>query len=118
MAGNDLRNIAPEIAEILTNPEVISLNQDSLGYQGRKVRDDGDTEVWVKQMKDGSGAVVLFNRGLSEASISVNWNEIGYHLHISERIRDLWLKKDLGKYRGNFTSYVPSHDVVMVTINS
>ncbi|MBN2412974.1 glycoside hydrolase family 27 protein [candidate division KSB1 bacterium] len=116
IAGNDLRDMTPEIAGILTNREVIAVNQDSLGMQGRKVRDDGDTEVWVKQLKDGSRAVVLFNRGQSEAKIPVFWNEIGYPDHFTATVRDLWLKKNLGNYKGSFTGTVPSHDVVMVTI--
>src|SRR5450755_2251877 len=63
IAGNDIRSMPPEIKEILTNPEVIAVNQDPLGKQGRRVRKDATTEVWSKQMKDGSRAVVLFNRG-------------------------------------------------------
>jgi alpha-galactosidase len=116
IAGNDLRNMTPEIVEILTNREVIAVNQDSLGIQGSKVRDDGDIEVWAKQLKDGSRAVVLFNRGQAETKITVSWNEIGYPNHLSAKVRDLWLKKDLGKHKGHFTGTVPSHDVVMVNI--
>ncbi len=116
MAGNDLRNMSPEIVEILTNREVIAVNQDSLGRQGSKIKDDGDFEVWSKQMKDGSRAVVLFNRSKSDAEMSVSWNEIGYPNHLYANVRDLWKKKDLGKYKGNFSAIVPSHGVAMVRI--
>ncbi len=66
MAGNDLRNMTPEIQEILTNRDVIAVDQDALGREGRRVWKDGDEEVWAKQQQDGSRAVVLLNRGNSE----------------------------------------------------
>lgn len=116
MAGNDLRNMSPEITEILTNKEVIAVDQDSLGRQGRKVRDDGDLEVWSKQLKDGSRAVALLNRSKVDTTISVAWNEIGYTNHLRAKVRDLWQRKDLGKFRGKFSAKVPSHGVVMIKI--
>lgn len=116
MAGNDLRNMTPEIIEILTNREVIAVDQDSFGRQGSKVKDDGNFEVWSKELKDGSRAVVLFNRSKSDEKISVTWNEIGYPNHLYAKVRDLWLKKDLGKFTGKFSAKVPSHGVVMVKI--
>ena len=66
MAGNDLKNMSPEIKEILTNKEVIAIDRDPLGMQGRRLRKNGDTEVWAKQLKEGGRAVVLFNRGASD----------------------------------------------------
>jgi alpha-galactosidase len=116
MAGNDLRNMKPEITQILTNQEVIAINQDALGIQGRKVRDDGEFEVWVKPVADGTRAVVLLNRSKAEANISVSWSEIGYSTTLIFEVRDLWQKKNLGEYRGLFAAEVPSHGVVMVKI--
>jgi len=116
MAGNDLRNMSPEITEILTNREIIAVDQDSLGMQGRKVRDNGDLEVWSKQLKDGSCVVALLNRSKVDTTISVAWNEIGYTNHLRAKVRDLWQKKDLGKFRGKFSAKVPSHAVVMIKV--
>ncbi len=116
MAGNDLRTMSADIKNILTNQEVIAVNQDSLGRQGRKVWDDGDLEVWSKEMKDGSRAVVLFNRSKSDSPVAVNWTEIGYPAHLKAKVRDLWQKKDLGQFTGSFRAQVPSHGVVMVRI--
>jgi alpha-galactosidase len=116
MAGNDLKNMSPEIKGILTNKEVIAVDQDSLGMQGRRVRKDGDSEVWAKQMKDGGRAVVLFNRGASDAEVSVSWEDLGYPAHLSAAVRDLWAKKDLGKSTAFFATKVPSHGVVMLHI--
>ena len=63
IAGNDLRTMRPEIHDILTNKEVIAVNQDALGREGERVAKNGDLEVWAKQLKDGSRAVILLNRG-------------------------------------------------------
>jgi alpha-galactosidase len=116
IAGNDLRNMTPEIKDILTNKEVIEVNQDSLGLQGHRVRKNGDLDVWAKQLRDGSRAVVLFNRGAADANISVSWEELGYPAHLSANVQDLWLKKDLGKFYGSFSVKVTSHGVVMIRV--
>ena len=116
MAGNDLRSMPPEIKEILTNREAIAVNQDPLGIQGRRVKRNGDTEIWSRQLADGGRAVVLFNRSAKETGISVSWTDIGYPPHLAASVRDLWAHKDLGKLTGSFAATVPSHGVVMVTI--
>jgi len=117
MAGNDLRTMTPEVRDILTNTEVIAVDQDPLGRQGRKVRDDGEVEVWSKELADGTRAVILLNRGEAEAKIAVKWTEIGYPNKTSAKVRDLWLKKDLGKFSGGFSTAVPSHGVVMIIVS-
>ncbi len=116
IAGNDLRDMKPEIQQILTNKEVIAVNQDVLGRGGRRVHKDGDLEVWAKQLKDGGRAVILFNRSASEQNVAVAWEDIGYPDHVSAAVRDLWQKKDLGKFTGKFSAAVASHGVVMVTV--
>jgi alpha-galactosidase len=116
IAGNDLKNMTPEIKEILTNAEVIAVNQDPLGMQGRRVRKNGDLDVWARQLKDGSRAVILFNRGEADADMSVSWEDLGYPAHLSASVHDLWLKKDLGRFTGTFSAKVASHGVVMVKV--
>ncbi len=116
IAGNDIRSMSKDIRDILTNKEVIAVDQDSLGKEGTKVSDDGDHEVWSKELSDGSRAVVLFNRGGTEARMTVNWTDIGYPNHLNASVRDLWQKKNLGDFRGSFSAPVPSHGVVMVRI--
>jgi alpha-galactosidase len=117
IAGNDLRNMTPEIDDILTNKEVIAIDQDPLGRQGRRIWKDGDLEVWAKQLKDGDRSVILLNRGSAEREISVNWDQIGYPAHLSAAVRDLWAHKDLGKFSGKFSAPVESHAVVMVRVS-
>ena len=116
MAGNDVRNMTPEIRDILTNKEVIAVNQDPLGSQGRRVRKDGDLEVWAKTLQDGSRAAVLLNRGTDEKEITVLWQDLGYPSHLSAAVRDLWQGKDLGQSKGKFSATVGPHSVVMVTV--
>jgi alpha-galactosidase len=116
MAGNDLRSMPPDIARILTNTEVIRVDQDPLGRQGRKVRDDGDLEVWAKEMADGSRAVILLNRGTTEAGVAAAWTEIGYPAGLEAKVRDLWKHKDMGKFKGQYAAAVPPHGGVMVRV--
>jgi alpha-galactosidase len=116
MAGNDVRNMSPEIAGILMNKELIAVDQDPLGLQGRRVKRSGDQDVWVKQLADGSRAVALLNRGTAESQMSVSWSDIGYPNELSASVRDLWAKKDLGKLEGGFSAEVPSHGVVVIKV--
>jgi len=116
IAGNDLHDMRPEIHDILTNKEVIAVDQDPLGRQGERAARNGDAEVWAKQMKDGSRAVVLLNRGAAEQEISVKWEDIGYPDHFSASVRDLWQHKDLGKFTGKFSAPVASHGVVVISV--
>jgi alpha-galactosidase len=116
MAGNDLNNMTPEIQAILTNKEVIAVDQDPLGKQGAKMRDDGDLEVWAKVMQDGSRAVALLNRSKEPSEISVSWNEIGYPNYLKAAVRDLWQHKDMGIFKGLYSAQVPAHGVVVVTV--
>jgi alpha-galactosidase len=116
MAGNDLATMTPETRDILTNREVIAVDQDPLGKQGSKVRDDGDTEVWARPLADGRRAVILFNRSSKEAPIAVNWTEIGYPKTLGAQVRDLWKHQDLGVLKGSYSAAVPGHGAVMVKI--
>jgi alpha-galactosidase len=116
MAGNDVRSMSPEIREILTNADVIAVNQDALGQQGRKVKDEGDHEVWRKPLANGEWAVALLNRGNAPKSMAVTWVQVGMSADASATVRDLWLRKDLGAMTGSFSAMVPPHDVVMIRV--
>ena len=82
MSGNDVRSMTPEIKEILTNKEVIAIDQDTLGRQGRRVSKNGDLEIWARPLSDGGRAVILFNRGTAESEIGVTWAQIAYPNHL------------------------------------
>jgi alpha-galactosidase len=116
MAGNDVQAMKPEIRDILMNREVIAVDQDPLGMQGRKVSDSSARQVWVKPLADGSRAVILFNRGSEEGPIAVAWEDIGLFPKTKARVRDLWKKADIGTFTGRFEAKVEPHGVVMVRI--
>ena len=102
--------------DILTNKEVIAIDQDPLGIQGHRVRKDGEQEIWSKQLSDGSRAVALLNRGAGEQEMTANWTDIGYPESLSAQVRDIWNHKDLGKKSGSFSATVPSHGVVVIKV--
>ena len=102
---------------ILTNTEVIAVDQDTLGVQGTKVADNGNgLQVWTKKLQGGSVAVVLLNRSGSAANITANWSNIG--VSGSASVRDLWAHADLGSFSNSYTTNVPSHGVVMLKIGN
>ena len=116
LAGNDLANMTPNIQEILLNKEVIAVDQDAMGLQGRRVKKLGDLEVWSRQLADGGRAVALLNRSDKAATITADWQELGYPAGLSASVRDLWAKQDVGRKSGSYSAEVPSHGVVMVTV--
>ena len=113
LAGNDLRNMTPAILEILTNREVIAINQDKDGKQGRRISKSGDQEVWARQLSDSAQAIGLFNRGGAPAKISVKWSDLGLKTAPS-RARDLWAHNDLKLDGAEYSATVPAHGVVML----
>jgi alpha-galactosidase len=99
---------------LLTNDEVIEVNQDPAGKQVQRVVKAENLEVWYKPMEDGSVAVGLFNRGDKEAEIDVTWADLGRQG--PQKVRDLWRQKDLGSHAESFRSKVNPHGVVLVRI--
>jgi alpha-galactosidase len=116
IAGNDLRSMSPETRDILTNAEVIAVDQDPLGIQGRRIRDEGAKEMWMKPLADGSRAVILFNRGTEPGDISVSWEELGLFASGQAQVRDLWKKTDLGVFPKRYETKVDPHGVVMLRV--
>ncbi len=114
IAGNDVTRMTPYTVEILTNREVIAVDQDPLGKQGYRVVQEGPFEVWMKPMQDGSKVVGLFNRQRTTEPITANWAQIG--IHGPAAVRDLWLKQDVGTFKDSYSAYVPPHGVVLVRI--
>ena len=114
IAGNDLTQMSPATVRILTNPEVIAIDQDRAGVQGHRVRAEGPVEIWARPLVDGSQAVGLFNREQGTVRVTVKFAEIG--LSGSRSLRDLWAHKDLGSFQGTFSADVAEHGVVFVRI--
>jgi alpha-galactosidase len=120
LSGNDLRSMSNATKTILTNPEVIAVDQDALGIQGRVVATPGaDLQVWSKPLSGtNTRAVVLFNRSAAATAMTVQWTALGLPGG-SALVRDLWSHTDLGSFDGSYTAAsVPSHGVVMLKISS
>ncbi len=122
LIGCDIRNMSKDTLDILTNSEVIAVNQDPLGIQGKKVMVNGTSEVWAGKLQPiapskSSFAVILFNRGLSSVTITGEWSAIGLDASLSCDVKDLWTHKDMGKMSGSVSAIVPSHGVVMYRLN-
>ena len=116
LAGNDLRSMSTETLEVLTNPEVIAIDQDPLGRQARRVAQDGELEVWAKPLANGRVAAGLFNRGEAPAPVTARWSDL--EVSGTVRVRDAWAKEDLGTFEGEFTAEVEPHGVVLVVLKA
>jgi alpha-galactosidase len=120
LAGNDLRTMTPEILAILTNREVIAVDQDSLGRQARRVwassgSPETRTEIWTRPLAHGAYAVAAFNRGPSDAPVVVDFAALGIDVR-GARVRDLWAHRDLQVTGTRYAATVPSHGVVMLRV--
>jgi alpha-galactosidase len=115
LAGNDLREMKPTILEILTNREVIAINQDKAGKQGRRISKSGEQEVWTRVLTDGGIAIGMFNRGNAPIQMSVKWTEIGLKT-MPKKARDLWAHSDVRMSGDTYIAIVPAHGVVMLRV--
>jgi alpha-galactosidase len=117
MAGNDVRKMSDEVHDILTNKEVIAIDQDPLGKQGYQFMKHPGKEIWVKELSDGNWAVCFLNTGDKSLQIRLKWEHLWF-LKGTYEIRDLWQKKNLGKTKGEFTGEIDSHDVILFKLTS
>jgi len=111
LAGNDLRDMSPAISAILTNKEVIAVDQDAEGRQGRRAWNSGDQEIWTRDLSGGRKAVAVFNRGEAESKVTAKWSDLKMAAPASGR--DVWAHKDVTVQSPGLTVTVPSHGVVM-----
>ena len=114
--SGDITRLDEFTLSLLTNDEVIDVDQDPLGKPGRRVAIEGDLEVWARDMEDGTKAVGLFNRGEDNTTVTAKWADLG--LQGKRIVRDLWRQQDLGKYEGEFRASVPRHGAVLVRLRT
>jgi alpha-galactosidase len=116
IAGNDLSKMSAATKDTLTNADVIAVDQDPLGVQGKPISTSTTLEVWSKKLSGTQTyAVVLFNRTAASADIAVTWSSLGM-TSTSATVRDLWSHTDLGSTATQYTATVPSHGVVMLKV--
>ncbi|MEX3936222.1 alpha-galactosidase [Paraburkholderia phymatum] len=118
--GNDLAKPLPaDTARLLTNEEVLAIDQDALGLQGLLVAQSGRLQVWAKLLAGtGQRAIVLFNNSAKAAPMTVTWDSLGLVSSSQAMVRDVWARKDLGRFATSYTAHdVPAGGVTMLTIS-
>jgi alpha-galactosidase len=114
--GNDLTTMTPQTIAIVTNPEVIAVDQDVAGMEGHLVWQQGPRQVWARPLADGSRAVALLNVELTDIPevIAVRFRDLGLGHRAS--VRDLWARKDLGQFQDSFTAHVAGQQTLLLKI--
>jgi alpha-galactosidase len=115
LAGNDLSTMTPETVALLTNRDVIAIDQDAMGKQGDRVSAEGPIEVWVRPLADGSKAVGIFNRHPSAMTAHVDFQKLGFPHAV--KAKDLWQAKDLGTIGAPYTVTLPGHGVQFLRVS-
>jgi hypothetical protein len=116
LIGCDISKMDDFTLNLLSNDEVLAVNQDALGKQAQQVFKTDDYQIWMKELEDGSYAVGIFNLSEKYQNVNVNWNEIGLK-NSSLKVRDLWRQKNLGNFNNNFSAKVPPHGVTLVKVS-
>lgn len=126
IAGNDLGTLTDATREILTNPEVIAVDQDILGVQGFRYRTDGALEIWVRPLSRGQLAVLLLNRGQTPLDVAFDWTKHRVKDDLTHRhydfattvfgVRDVWGHRQLATTKTPLSTTLQSHDVTMLRL--
>jgi alpha-galactosidase len=116
LIGADMAQFDTFTTDLMTNHEVLEVNQDVLGRGGTRVWREERLEVWSRPLSDGTRAVALFNRGLQAAKVTARWSDIG--VAGRQVVRDLWRHRDLGTFADAFTATVPAHGAVLVKVGT
>lgn len=119
IVGTDLSKLDDATKAILTNQNVLSVDQDPLGIQAIKVGEPHPgLQVWIKPMSTAGGrAVLLLNRTPSLATIEVTWEQIGLEPDSPASVRDLWTGKDLGQIKSSYAAAVPAGDATFLRVD-
>jgi alpha-galactosidase len=127
IAGNDMRKMDESTRNILTNKEVIAVNQDALGIEALKYSDKDSLQIWLKPLMNDAWAVCFLNRGAQPKQIEFNWQNEIVNDTFSKRelnaktttykLHNLWLRKDIGDTKKPLKATIASHDVLMLRLS-
>lgn len=112
--GNDVRSMSAATKSILFNKEIIAIDQDAATKSGARLFTDDKREIWVKQLKDGSKAVVLFNKQDVSATLTLKFKDIGAAQ--KAKVRDLWAHTNKGTFSSLYSAKVAPHGVAMIKL--
>jgi alpha-galactosidase len=122
LLGCDVAQLDDFTLGLLTNDEVLAVDQDPLGHQATQFSNQDGKVVYAKTLADGSIAVGLFNRGDVEATVDVKWGPWGSlptdRFGTTFRVRDLWRQRDLGEFKDHFETKVAPHGVVLIRLSA
>jgi alpha-galactosidase len=114
LIGCDMSQMSDLTVSLLSNDEVLDINQDPLGKPAGRVAMTGDQEVWARPLFDGAKAVGLVNAGDEDARVTVKWSTLG--ITGKQPVRDLWLHKNVGSFDTEYSEMVPAHGCVVVKV--
>ncbi|WP_210488176.1 glycoside hydrolase family 27 protein [Rufibacter aurantiacus] len=128
IAGNDLRKMSKETVAILTDKEVLAINQDKLGIQGLRYTVKDSLETWVKPLDGGKWAVAFLNRAKNPQKVDFDWQKNVINDEVAKRqldggkttykIRNVWTKKSQGTTKKDYEATVPAHDVILLVLSA
>jgi len=119
MLGHDMTKMSEETKSILTNPEVIAVNQDPSGLQAQLIYDKDSIQIWAKHLNGGQSkefAVALLNLGRGTNTLTVNWKDLC--IVGNATVRDLWKRADLGSMATGYTVTLPSHNISLIKVKA
>jgi alpha-galactosidase len=107
LIGCDMSDMTKFTVDLLTNEEVLDVNQDPLGIAARRIARGNDWEIWARPLWDGTYAAAIFNKSSLQKELTLNWKDFG--TKGKQKVRDLWIKQDIGEYEESITVRVPAH---------
>ncbi len=115
LIGCDMTKLDDFTKSLLSNDEVLAINQDPLGRPASQISINGDGQVWARDLEDGSKAVGLFNLSDDPMDVTVNWSDL--KISGKQTVRDLWRQKDVGDFDDKYSATVPTHGVVLLKLH-
>ena len=116
LIGCDMTKLDDFTMSLLSNDEVLAINQDPLGKPASQISVKGDGQVWARDLEDGSKAVGLFNLSDDPMDVTVNWSDL--KISGKQTVRDLWRQKDVGDFDDKYSATVPTHGVVLLKLHA
>ncbi|KAL2600965.1 hypothetical protein AAZV13_10G141400 [Glycine max] len=116
LVGCDIRAMDNTTYDLISNREVIAVNQDKEGVQGKKVKSNNDLEVWAGPLSDNKVAVILWNRSSSNATVTASWSNIGLKPGTMVDAKDLWANSTQSSVSGEISAELDSHACKMYVL--
>jgi alpha-galactosidase len=108
--------MTPETRAILTNSEVIAIDQDVLGKQGQRVQKRGNIEIWTRPLAGGAVALAIFNLGVTDTSVTVGWQDLG--ISNAKSVRDPWARRDLPAAMVGYSGTIKGHGAELLRLEA